>query len=84
MIRALDLADWAGRWVALDEHDCVARDAETLEALMATLADEGVDAPATFQAVIDTGGPIGWGSRGHVSFNSVRLRGVRGRGWRRG
>lgn len=37
MVRTLDLANWAGRWIALDESDRVARDAETLEDLMAAL-----------------------------------------------
>lgn len=41
MVRTLDLANWAGRWIALDESDRVARDAETLENLMAILDTEG-------------------------------------------
>ena len=37
MVRTLDLAEWAGRWVALDEDDRVKRDAETLKDLLAVL-----------------------------------------------
>jgi len=39
-----DLASPAsGRWVALDDHDQVQRDAETLEDLMAMLDSKGVE-----------------------------------------
>lgn len=42
MVRTLDLTDWAGRWVALDEHDRVVRGAETLEDLMSIIDTDGL------------------------------------------
>ncbi len=42
MVRTLDLTDWAGHWVALDEHDRVVRDAETLADLMSIIDTDGL------------------------------------------
>jgi hypothetical protein len=60
MVRTLDLADWAGRWVALDEHDHVARDAETLEDLMVILDAEGVEGVSIMRAPVP-GEPVVYG-----------------------
>jgi hypothetical protein len=43
MVRTLDLTAWAGRWVALDNADCVQRDAATLAELMEIIEADGVE-----------------------------------------
>ncbi len=60
MIRTLDLANWAGRWIALDESDRVARDAETLANLMAILDTEGVEGVSIMCAPVP-GEPVRYG-----------------------
>jgi len=60
MVRTLELADWAGRWVALDEHDHVARDAETREDLMVILDAEGVEGVSIMRAPVP-GEPVVYG-----------------------
>jgi len=50
MVRTLDLAKWAGRWVALDGDDQVARDAETLAGLMAILDADGIEGLSIMRA----------------------------------
>jgi len=54
------LADWAGRWVALDEHDQVGRDAETLEDLMTILETDGVEGVSLMRAPVP-GEPVVYG-----------------------
>lgn len=60
MVRTLDLAKWAGRWVALDEDDRVQRDAETLKDLMAILDAEGVEGLSIMRAPVP-GEPVVYG-----------------------
>lgn len=60
MVRTLDLTGWAGRWVALDDHDIVVRDAETLEDLMAILDAEGVEGVSIMRAPVP-GEPVVYG-----------------------
>ncbi len=50
MVRTLDLAQWAGRWVAIDEDDRVQRDAGSLKELMAILDAEGVEGLSIMRA----------------------------------
>ena len=52
MVRTLDLTDWAGRWVALDEHDRVVRDAETLEDLMSIIHTDGLEGVSIMRAPV--------------------------------
>lgn len=52
MVRTLDLAKWAGRWVALDDDDQVQRDAETLKDLMAILDAEDVEGLSIMRAPV--------------------------------
>ena len=60
MVRTLDLAKWAGRWVALDDDDQVRRDAETLKDLMAILDSEGVEGLSIMRAPVP-GEPVVYG-----------------------
>jgi hypothetical protein len=60
MVRTLDLTDWAGRWVALDEHDKAVRDAATLQDLMAILHAEGVERVSIMRAPVP-GEPVVYG-----------------------
>jgi hypothetical protein len=60
MVRTLDLTGWAGRWVALDDHDIVVRNAETLEDLMAILDAEGVEGVSIMRAPVP-GEPVVYG-----------------------
>ena len=60
MVRTLDLVGWAGRWVALDEHDRVMRDAETLNDLMAVLEAEGIEGVSIMRAPVP-GEPVMYG-----------------------
>ena len=60
MVRTLDLAKWAGRWVALDDDDQVQRDAETLKDLMAILDAEGVEGLSIMRAPVP-GEPVVYG-----------------------
>jgi hypothetical protein len=60
MVRTLDLAKWAGRWVALDDDDQVQRDAETLKDLMAILDSEGVEGLSIMRAPVP-GEPVVYG-----------------------
>jgi len=60
MVRTLDLTDWASRWVALDEHDQVTRDAETLEDLMAILDTDGIERVSIMRAPVP-GEPVVYG-----------------------
>ena len=66
MVRTLDLANWAGRWIALDESDRVARDAETLENLMAILDTEGVEGVSIMCAPVP-GEPVRYGLGGSLA-----------------
>ena len=59
MVRTLDLAKWAGRWVALDD-DQVQRDAETLKDLMAILEANGVEGLSIMRAPVP-GEPVVYG-----------------------
>ena len=59
MVRTLDLAKWAGRWVALDDDD-QSRDAETLKDLMAILDAEGVEGLSIMRAPVP-GEPVVYG-----------------------
>lgn len=58
MVRTLDLANWAGRWVALGENDEALRDADTLKALLAIVDADGIErvsiviAPAPGEPVV--------------------------------
>lgn len=60
MVRTLDLAKWAGRWVALDDDDQVQRDAETLKDLMAILDAEDVEGLSIMRAPVP-GEPVVYG-----------------------
>ena len=60
MVRTLDLAKWAGRWVALDEGDEVQCDAETLKDLMAIIDADGVEGVSIMRAPIP-GEPVVYG-----------------------
>ena len=60
MVRTLDLAEWAGRWVALDEDDKVQRDAETLKDLMASIDADGVEGLSIMRAPVP-GEPVVYG-----------------------
>ena len=60
MVRTLDLTDWAGRWVALDEHDRVVRDAETLEDLMSIIHTDGLKGVSIMRAPVP-GEPVVYG-----------------------
>jgi hypothetical protein len=60
MVRTLDLAKWAGRWVALDEDDQVQRDAETLKELMASIDADGVEGLSIMRAPVP-GEPVVFG-----------------------
>jgi len=60
MVRTLDLAEWAGRWVALDEDDRVKRDAETLKDLLAVLEADGVEGVSIMRAPVP-GEPVVYG-----------------------
>ena len=60
MVRTLDLTDWAGRWVALDEHDRVVRDAETLEDLMSIIDTDGLEGVSIMRAPVP-GEPVVYG-----------------------
>jgi len=50
MVRTLDLARWAGRWVALDENDEVQRGAESLRALIAIVDANGIEGVSIMRA----------------------------------
>ncbi len=50
MVRTLDLARWAGRWVALDENDEVQADADTLKALMVIVDADGLEGVSIMRA----------------------------------
>lgn len=52
MVRTLDLAEWAGRWVAIGEDDKVQRDAETLKDLMASIDADGVEGLSIMRAPV--------------------------------
>lgn len=60
MVRTLDLTDWAGRWVALDEHDRVERVGETLEDLMSIIATDGLEGVSIMRAPVP-GEPVVYG-----------------------
>jgi hypothetical protein len=60
VVRTLDLTSWAGRWVALDDHDNVTRDAETLRDLMAILDAERVQGVSIMRAPVP-GEPVVYG-----------------------
>jgi hypothetical protein len=42
VVRTLHLEAWAGRWVALNAHDVVQRDAATLAELMEIIERDGL------------------------------------------
>jgi hypothetical protein len=42
VVRTLDLTNWAGRWVAVDGHGRVRRDADSLSDLVSALAADGI------------------------------------------
>ena len=50
MVRTLDLTQWAGRWVAIDEDDRVQRDAGSLRDLMVILDADGVEGLSIMRA----------------------------------
>lgn len=60
MVRTLDLAAWAGRWVALDQHDQVQRDAATLAELMEIMEADGVEGLEIMRAPVP-GEPVVFG-----------------------
>lgn len=60
MVRTLDLVAWAGRWVALDEHDRVMRDAETLKELITVLEADGIEGVSIMRAPVP-GEPVVYG-----------------------
>jgi len=60
MVRTLDLARWAGRWVALDENDEVQHDADTLKALMAIVDANGIEGVSIVRAPVP-GEPVVYG-----------------------
>jgi hypothetical protein len=43
VVRTLDLANWVGRWVALDETDIVVRDEGTLAGLLDVVDADGLE-----------------------------------------
>jgi len=60
MVRTLDLARWAGRWVALDENDEVQRGAESLRALIAIVDANGIEGVSIMRAPVP-GEPVVYG-----------------------
>ena len=60
MVRTLDLAKWAGRWVAFDENDVVQRDADTLKALVAIVEADGIEGVSIMRAPVP-GEPVVYG-----------------------
>lgn len=60
MVRTLHLADWAGRWVALDQDDQVQRDAATLAELMEIIEADGVEGLEIMRAPVP-GEPVVFG-----------------------
>ena len=60
MVRTLDLAEWAGRWVALDQDDRVQRHAATLSELMAVIDADGVEGLDIMRAPVP-GEPVVFG-----------------------
>ncbi len=60
MVRTLDLAEWAGCWVALDTDDRVQRHAATLSELMAVIDADGVEGLEIMRAPVP-GEPVVFG-----------------------
>ena len=60
MVRTLDLAGWAGRWVAIDQTDVVLRDADTLKALLAIVDADGIEGVSIKRAPVP-GEPVVYG-----------------------
>lgn len=60
MVRTLDLAEWAGRWVALDNEDQVQRHAATLSELMAVIDADGMEGLEIMRAPVP-GEPVVFG-----------------------
>lgn len=60
MVRTLDLARWAGRWVAIDASNNVARDASTVSELLAILDRDGVEGVEIMRAPVP-GEPVVFG-----------------------
>ncbi len=60
MTRTLDLAQWAGRWVALDESGRVQRHAETMAELLACLDADGIEDVEIMRAPVP-GEPVVFG-----------------------
>ncbi len=60
MARTLDLTQWAGRWVALDQKDVVVRDAESIDELLATLERDGIEGTSVVRAPVP-GDPVVFG-----------------------
>lgn len=60
MVRTLDLAGWAGRWIALDQNDVVLRDAATLKALLAIVDADGLKRVSIMRAPVP-GEPVVYG-----------------------
>lgn len=52
MVRTLDLAEWAGRWVAIDRNDKVQRDSESLEDLVAQIESERIEGLSILKAPV--------------------------------
>jgi hypothetical protein len=52
MVRTLDLAEWAGRWVAIDKNDEVQRDSESLEDLFEMIESEAIEGLSILRAPV--------------------------------
>ncbi len=60
MVRTLDLTEWAGHWVALDQNDVVVRDAATIDELLALLKADGIEGASVVRAPVP-GEPVVFG-----------------------
>ena len=60
MVRTLDLTEWAGRWVALDQDDVVVCDAETIDELLVLLKAERIEGASVVRAPVP-GEPVVFG-----------------------
>ncbi len=60
MVRTLDLTEWAGQWVALDQDDVVVCDAETIDELLVLLKADGIEGASVVRAPVP-GEPVVFG-----------------------
>jgi hypothetical protein len=60
MVRTLDLAEWAGQWVALDQNDVVVCDAETIDELLVLLKAACIEGASVVRAPVP-GEPVVFG-----------------------